>query len=210
MKMGTKSVLFGYHCLPLHGWFVLWGWWSLNRFRRVEIGETKIAGIYRRPVYASILSPTLWLAAFIHDIGYWGKPDMDGKEGETHPEVAARYMRAHFGEAWGSLCLYHSRFYAKRDGAVPSALCYADKVAYLKYPTWLIVLLVSATGEVQEYLRNASRDTNGKLICDGQRHNEGALPTVREWAEGVKDFVRDWIAKHADGSPDTTTQVREH
>jgi hypothetical protein len=169
MKVGTRSVLFGYHCFPLHGWFVLWGWFSLHRFRRVHIGDEKLMGIYRRPLKVSILSPKLWLSAFVHDIGYWGKPNMDGPEGETHPEVGAAFMREHYGNAWGDFCLYHSRFYAKRDGAQPSALCMADKVAFLKYPDWLIIALVRLSGEGKEYMANHSRD-NADPVGARPRH----------------------------------------
>lgn len=208
MRIGTKSVLYGYHCFLIHGWFVLAGWFSLHGFRRVRIGTTTKHDVLQRAVFTSLLDYRLWLAAFLHDFGYWGKPNMDGPEGETHPEWAATFMRKRFGDVWGDFCLYHSRFYAKSNGAVPSALCFADKVAFLKYPTWLIILLVSRTGEVHEYLQNASRDSNGQIVCDGQRHNSGALPTYTEWAEGVKTFVRQWVAEHKDGAADTVTRMR--
>ena len=35
---------------------------------------------------------SLWVAFFVHDIGYLGKPNMDGPEGERHVEVGARIM----------------------------------------------------------------------------------------------------------------------
>jgi hypothetical protein len=34
----------------------------------------------------------LWIAFFVHDLGYWGKPDMDGEAGEQHPWTGARIM----------------------------------------------------------------------------------------------------------------------
>lgn len=36
--------------------------------------------------------PRLWIAFVVHDWGYWGKPDMDGEEGESHPHLGASIM----------------------------------------------------------------------------------------------------------------------
>ncbi len=80
MRVGTKSVLFGAHCWCLHPWFVAWAWWRL---------------------YGFPWDPRLWLAFFVHDLGYIGKPNMDGVEGETHPELGARLM-AIFDGRWPS------------------------------------------------------------------------------------------------------------
>jgi hypothetical protein len=71
MKIGTKSVLFGAHCFFLHPWFVALGWWKL---------------------YGFPLDLRLWFAFFLHDIGYLGKTNMDGPEGERHVEVGAQIM----------------------------------------------------------------------------------------------------------------------
>jgi hypothetical protein len=200
MKVGTRSVLFGYHCILLHWFFVAWGWVSLYGLRRVRIGEQLAPRGGRLVVFASILNPRVWLAFLAHDIGYWGSPNMDGAEGERHPEVGAAFMQRHWGTAWREFCLYHSRFYAKRDGAPPSSLCYADKVAFLKYPTWLIVLLVRLSGEGKEYLANHSRDNAGRPYT----------PNYWVWARGVKEYVQEWVTTHKDGTVDTATPIREH
>lgn len=71
MNVGTKSVLFGAHAFYLHPFFIFRAWWKL---------------------YGFPWDPRLWLAFAIHDLGYWGKPNMDGPEGETHPEWAAKVM----------------------------------------------------------------------------------------------------------------------
>ena len=71
MKVGTKSVLFGAHCFIIHPVFVLIAWIKL---------------------YGFPFDPRLWIAFFVHDLGYWGKPNMDGKEGETHVELGARIL----------------------------------------------------------------------------------------------------------------------
>ena len=72
MTVGTKSVLFGAHQFLIHPWFVAWGWWTL---------------------YGFPLDPRLWVAFFVHDLGYIGKPNMDGPEGETHPLLGAKARR---------------------------------------------------------------------------------------------------------------------
>lgn len=71
MRIGTKSVLFGAHQCLLHPWFVAAAWWRL---------------------YGFPWDPRLWVAFFVHDLGYIGKPNMDGPEGETHPELGAACM----------------------------------------------------------------------------------------------------------------------
>lgn len=75
MKQGTKSVLFGAHQFIIHPVFVAIAWIKLYGF----------------PV-----DPRVWIAFVIHDWGYWGKPNMDGAEGKTHPEWAANIMHALF------------------------------------------------------------------------------------------------------------------
>lgn len=71
MKIGTKSLLYGAHCFFIHPVFVAIAWIKL---------------------FGWPWDPRFWIAFFVHDLGYWGKPDMDGEEGETHPEVGARIM----------------------------------------------------------------------------------------------------------------------
>jgi hypothetical protein len=75
LAIGTKSVLYGAHAFFLHPWFVAWAWWKL---------------------YGFPWDPRLWVAFFVHDLGYIGKPDMDGEEGEQHPALGARIMCALF------------------------------------------------------------------------------------------------------------------
>ncbi len=86
MKVGTKSVLFGAHQFILRPLFVAAAWWKL---------------------YGFPWDPRLWVAFFVHDLGYWGKPNMDGPEGERHVEFGARVMRFLFD--WYTRC-HHERF----------------------------------------------------------------------------------------------------
>lgn len=43
-------------------------------------------------LYGFPFDPRVWIAFFVHDLGYWGKRNMDGPEGETHVELGARIM----------------------------------------------------------------------------------------------------------------------
>jgi hypothetical protein len=202
MRAGTKSVLFGAHCFFLHPWFVALAWWKL---------------------YGFPWDPRLWVAFFIHDLGYVGSPNMDGPEGERHPEWAARVMtwlfdrrtdrivltrRDHVDEhgqprmwdvrwlgRWGRFVLFHSRFYAKQSGEQPSRLCIADKLAICLTPWWLYLPMVRATGEVDEYMALA-RVTNDGLDHGGSQ---------KRWFLGVQEYVRKWVEEHRDGRPDTWT-----
>jgi hypothetical protein len=55
MKVGTKSVLFGAHCFLIHPFFVAAAWIKL---------------------YGFPWDPRLWIAFFVHDLGYFGKPNI--------------------------------------------------------------------------------------------------------------------------------------
>jgi len=137
MNIGTKSLLFGVHQFIWHPLTVLIAWVSL----------------YGRPSLNELI------CIIVHDWGYWGKPNMDGEEGESHPEVGARIagrllddwngcVRSH---KYHNLVLYHSRHYARNAAAEPSKLCWADKLSILYEPWWLYLPRAWASGELQEY-----------------------------------------------------------
>jgi hypothetical protein len=86
MKIGTKSVLFGAHCAALHWFFVALGWWKLYGWRPVQVNDDNPKAV------VSLWHPWLWIAFLVHDIGYLGKPNMDGEEGELHPWTGARLL----------------------------------------------------------------------------------------------------------------------
>src|ERR1700676_2969289 len=69
LSLGTRSVLFGAHQFILHPLFLAVAWTKL---------------------YGFPLDPRLWAAFFLHDVGYLGKDNLDGAEGETHPELGGR------------------------------------------------------------------------------------------------------------------------
>ena len=140
MNIGTRSILFGAHQFLVHPFFVFIAWWRLFGFPRAQ---------------------RLWVAFIVHDWGYWGKPNMDGEEGESHPELGSRLMgwlfdREHHdpwklakkygAQSWHDFALYHSRFYAKKHGCKHSDLCLADKLATCITPRWLYLICVNLTG----------------------------------------------------------------
>src|ERR1041384_2655743 len=130
MKIGTKTVLFGVHCFFIHWFFVMISWWRLYGFPKD----------YR-----------LWAAFFIHDLGYFGKPNLDSAEGELHPIVAAEIMHKLFdkpdSDYWYNFAKYHSRFLAKRDNMSYSPLCCADKLAIWMTPRWFYLIQANLSGE---------------------------------------------------------------
>lgn len=216
MKIGTKSVLYGAHCFLLHPWFVAAAWVKL---------------------YGWPWDPRIWLAFFVHDLGYWGKPNMDGPEGETHVELGAQIMHWFDGKTemhcstdpsmvrelnlinegweligeykgtlsfrrierstkWRDFSMFHSRYYAKKHGAAPSKLCFADKLAFSLTPRWLYLPMVRATGEINEYMKNAA-STNEK----------GWIPVYDQvqWHSQLSAYFKRWIANHIEGQEDTWT-----
>ena len=193
MKIGTKSVLFGAHTFWLHPWFVAWGWWKL---------------------YGFPWDPRLWVAFFVHDLGYFGKPNMDGPEGERHPEWGAKVMHFLFDRVrsrsggrfwwewrWHDFVMYHSRYLAKKDGHHFSRLCVADKLAIALTPAWLYLPMVELTGELDEYMGKMAEhhaDMVGKV--DNSR--------AEVWYAGVQEYCRNWALNHRDGREDTWTNRR--
>lgn len=212
MRVGTKSVLFGAHCFFLHPFFVAAAWWKL---------------------YGFPWDPRLWVAFGVHDIGYLGKPNMDGTEGEAHPWTGAkvcgwlfdtaddvampslcgrtlgRILAWMFGNThevtgtnWFSFCLYHSRYLSKRYGVSVSRLCFADKLSFPLTPWWLYLPLVTATGEIREYLKNAQTADSGHWAPTGY--------DKRKWHAQLCDYMTKWVAEHKDGAADTWTNANRH
>ncbi len=129
MKIGTRSLLYGVHQFIWHPMFVFLSWWWL--FGRPSFGEI--------------------VAIVIHDWGYWGKPNMGGAEGDTHPEWAALLFERWNKPYLAAQCRGHSRFWAKKLGIPLSKLCYADKLGNALMPIWLWGTAAKLTGEYEEY-----------------------------------------------------------
>jgi hypothetical protein len=196
MTIGTRSLLFGVHQFLLHPLFVAWAWWRL---------------------YGFPWQPALWFCILVHDWGYWGKPNMDGPEGERHPELGAR-LASYILDGWpwqvpceillktpenqnagypigrwGQFCLFHSRHYAKRQGRAFSRLAVADKYAICLYPDWLYIELAWLTGELREYIAvsNAYASNNPSLTEEERR----GLTSIDlwEWRAGINAYMARWV-----------------
>lgn len=166
ISIGTRSLLFGYHQFIIHPLLLAWCWTRLFGFP---------------------LDPRLWVCFFLHDVGYWGKPNMDGPEGEQHPYAGARLVSALFdrrGEPkkWYWFCVLHSRFIAKQQGESPSKLCYADKAVIAYTPTWIQLGLMRLTGEWREYVQGQ----NGRTAMP----ENGSLT---DWANAMRKVCRDFV-----------------
>lgn len=183
MKIGTKSLLFGVHAFYVHPFFVALAWWKL---------------------YGFPYDPRLWVAFFLHDIGYWGKPNMDGKEGELHPHLGADMMMILFDDfslnsfdegykKWRNFTLYHSRYLAKKHGVKYSQLCVADKLVIAIMPRWFYLLQVNLSGEIHEYMKGQAARTpaNGR--------------SQWEWITDLQKYMRGWVEEHKDMRADTWT-----
>ncbi len=186
MKVGTKSVLFGVHCIFIHPFFVAFAWWKM---------------------FAFPWDIRLWFAFFLHDIGYLGKRDMDGNEGEQHVVLGGRIMGGLFGPNWGDFTLCHSRHWAKRVGKPYSKLCLADKLAFVLTPAWLYLPMARMSGELHEYMRVAS----SRQLCGNVTSFELSLLKSRDpgvWLEGIKLYTRRWVEQHRNGVRDHWTVLR--
>lgn len=184
MTIGTKSILYGAHAFWLHPWFVAWGWTKL---------------------YGFPWDPRLWVVFIIHDLGYWGKPNMDGKEGEDHPRWGANLADRWFtkpdesswidGKSWYWFVWCHSRYCARKVGILPSRLCFADKLAFGLTPSWIYIPMVWLTGEWQEY-------------ATAHAHECGISTTLMEWYWAARIYTADWVVEHCTGKVDTWTRTK--
>jgi len=181
LSVGTKSVLFGAHCFFLHPWFVGAAWWRLFSFP---------------------WDPRLWVAFTVHDLGYLGKPNMDGPEGETHVELGAHIMDWLFGRDWAEFTARHSRYWSKRHGKHFSKLCIADKLAFVMTPAWLYLPMTRATGELYEYMdRSRMRQAGTECFTDLESIQLSSRDPAW-WLEGLKSYTRRWVQHHRCGCRD--------
>ena len=133
MNIGTKSLLFGVHQFVLHPLVVLLAWL----------------------VYYKSVPKFYQLCAIVtHDWGYWKQHNMDGEEGNNHPERAAKMWRhfGKFGENVAGEIRGHSGSFASEYGFPQSKLFKADKLCVVFIPCYLYVVLGSLSGEIYEYM----------------------------------------------------------
>ena len=214
MTVGTRSLLFGAHQFMIHPWFVAWAWCRLYGFPR---------------------DPRLWMAFFVHDLGYVGKPNMDGEEGETHIWLGAKVLgwlfdvewpwnlvkrtlgrlcdwiwgKSPFAPSWFCLSFHHSRFQAKKYGVTVSRLGIADKLSIVLTPAWLYLPLVRASGEIHEYLSLAK---DRKYVGEPLTKYESMgldTGTEQDWYRTMQSYLARWVEEHKGGREDTWTPSGE-
>ena len=196
MNIGTKSLIFGVHQVFIHPLWVALAWWKL---------------------YGFPWDPRLWVAFIVHDWGYWGCPEMDGKIGDHHPELGANILhllfdssfsfeagklikRFHSDLTWYYFGMCHSRFLAKQLGHQPSKLCMADKLSLSLEPWWLYLPRAWITGELKEYMATAK---------PGGKHGHMNLPQASPiaWYKATQAYMVQYAMEHRDGKSDEVTQI---
>ena len=187
MRIGTRSLLYGAHCFFIHPWFVALAWTRLFGFP---------------------WDPRLWVAFIVHDWGYWGLPNMDGKEGEQHPIVGAMIMSL-FGSKWYWLCLNHSRYFAKWMHEEPSRLCYADKLSFCLTPWWIYLPMAWTTGELKGYMEDGKRVVAEEPDICGIEELMSSSDAL-SWWYGVDARLQRFVEEHKNGEPDNWTVRRDH
>lgn len=175
MKIGTKSVLFGAHCFLIHPFFVAWGWKVLFGFP---------------------WDPRLWFAFALHDIGYIGRSDIDGRSGEEHVILGARIMGCLFGPKWADECYRHSRYWSQRMGLPVSRLCVADKLAFAITPGWLYIPMARWTGELAEYMQRSKERQAGDRGFTAEELTLLNSDDAHSWLRGLQSYTLRWVEQH--------------
>lgn len=188
MTLGTKSILFGAHCFFLHPFFVAAAW----------------SRLYRVPT-----DPRLWLAFFVHDLGYLGKVNLDGPEGEEHVHLGATIMRLLCGRRWEEFTRCHSRYWAKKTGYPFSRLCVADKFAFVLTPLWLYLPMARWTGELKEYMATARHWLGETRNLEPWEARCLQSSDERAFLVGLRSYVNRWVETHRDLAADDWTVPRD-
>lgn len=212
MKIGTRSLLFGAHQFLIHPWFVAAAWWRL---------------------YSFPFDPRLWVAFFVHDLGYWGKPNMDGPEGEEHPVFGAKIMGRWFDGHGGHYprLLSLARFCNWIFGPIyrSAAICPDDNILAPYSTGWRNFTLYHsrflAKRDSKPFSRlcvadklglamtwrwlyliqaNLTGEINEYMRGQGARTPAGERSQWR-WITDVQAYVRAWAWEHRDGRSDEWT-----
>jgi hypothetical protein len=134
MAVGTRCVLFGAQGFWLHIWLLAAAW-------------VRIFGIP--------WEIRLWVAFAVHDLGYVGKKTLKGRMAKLTSSWAPGLWVFFSVLPGADFAACHSRYWANRMNPPVSALCIADKLAFVLTPAWLYLPMTRATGELAEYMRRA-------------------------------------------------------
>lgn len=164
MRIGTKSLLFGVHQFVIHPIIVAWAWLIIYR-EWPKLHE--------------------WAAIITHDLGYFGCANMDGAEGEAHPEKMAQWWLS-FGAFVGFApfaarvaveIIGHSRYHAAKNNLPLSKLFRPDKLAITLYPLWLYLLLGNLSGEIKEYMARCRAGKYADVVKSTKTQTQWLLET---------------------------------
>lgn len=185
MRIGTKSLLFGAHAFWWHPIFVALAWYKLYGWHRVtyrtQFGPT---------VITNLRDWRLWAAFIVHDWGYWGSPDMDGKHGERHPLRGGMIMDylTNWHHGWYKFMIAHSRALAHKYRLPPSPLAAADKLSLALEPWQFYLLRTRLTGEIREY-QSTPRHGEGYI---GVEIGDRAWEQDKQWWLNVRAHLKQW------------------
>lgn len=104
-----------------------------------------------------------WAAIALHDVGYFGLPNLDGAQGRQHPEISARiaaYLlrkQPKVAKKAVDLILGHSKYYCRKHGRKVSKLYAPDKASILFEPKWFYFLRALLSGELAEFTQHAPK-----------------------------------------------------
>lgn len=212
MTIGTRSVLFGAHQFFIHPWFVAWGWWKL---------------------YGFPWDPRLWAAFFLHDLGYLGKPNMDGPEGEEHPVLGAKLLARFDG---------HRPFkpkYMVNLGVTDKVLpCWETRRGTVAMGRWALLCLLHSRFYSRQLklpvsqlcyadkmaicltphwlylpMTRATGELREYMVRSEQKEGAKYANMVnyatdeRQWYENMRRYLRRWVEVHKDGQSDTWTPI---
>jgi hypothetical protein len=208
MKVGTKSILFGAHCFFLHPWFVAVAWWRIFGFP---------------------WDPRLWVAFFMHDIGYLGKPNMDGEEGEWHPAAGASIMAWLFdydaafaspiakiigpplerifgrppkGTDWYQATWYTFCFYHSRFLAKRYGIDFSPLCVADKFS-----ICLTPAWLYLPMVRLSGEIYEYMKHADSGKYQTMNIPTHRQkdWYVGMQTYLAAWVKEHQGGKSDSWT-----
>lgn len=163
IPIGTRSLIYGSHQFFLHPLFVMYAWIELYRWT---------------------LDPRIWMAAIVHDWGYWGCKTIDGGDGKYHPTLGGWIMLHLFGTEWAKFTMYHSREYAQMNFAMPSPLAAADKLAPALMPPALYLFLIRLSGEIEEYAPGLNKAQQMDKVCDYQARCRASAYVLKGYNDG--------------------------
>ena len=116
LSEGTKSILFGSHCI-IHSFFVLVAWYKLY---------------HRWPKFWQII------CILIHDIGYIGMNHISNKTNKGHSLLGAQIGFRLFGQKAFNFIVGHSRKDAEELDLPLSELEAPDDYSWIITPLWIL------------------------------------------------------------------------